>query len=148
MKPNLTSSLQLAAILAAFASLGAAQSQQPPIVRPGAPGGTSKTVSSDEAADLSATRFAAADVLFMQEMIAHHGQALKMAGVAAARAEKDTVRNLAKDLTGTLEADVTMMKEWLTARGQKLDAPPPEEGHVVPGTAKGEEMTQLEQAKG
>ncbi|HEY7820223.1 MAG TPA: DUF305 domain-containing protein, partial [Vicinamibacteria bacterium] len=82
----------------------------------------------------------------MQEMIAHHGQALKMTGLAAERAEKDTVRSLAKELAVTLESDVNMMKEWLTARGQKIEAAPSPD-RVVPGMAKHEEMTKLEQAK-
>jgi uncharacterized protein (DUF305 family) len=139
--------LSIVATLAAFAPLAAAQSQQPPIVRPGAPGSETKVVSPDEAADLSALRFSAGDVRFMQEMIEHHGQALKMTGLAAQRAEKDTVRRLATELAATLESDVKMMKEWLTARGQKIEAAPAPD-RVVPGMAKPEEMAKLEQAKG
>ena len=77
MYRNLQLSIPLAATLAAFASLAPAQSEQPLVVRPGAPGAPSKTVSPNEAADLSATRFSAVDVLFMQEMLAHHEQALQ-----------------------------------------------------------------------
>jgi uncharacterized protein (DUF305 family) len=139
--------LQLAVTLAAFAPFAAAQSQ-PPIVRPGPPGGSSRVVSPGEAADLSDIRYSAADVRFMQEMISHHAQALKMTGLAAQGGEKDVVRVLGKELAGALEADVNMMKEWLTARGQKIEAAPAPDGRVVPGMAKAEDMSRLEQAKG
>jgi uncharacterized protein (DUF305 family) len=148
MKPALSICSQLSAILAGFVSVAAAQSQQPPIVRPGPPGEETKVVSPDEAANLSGIRYSAADVRFMQEMIAHHEQALKMTGLASERGEKDVVQSLATEVSGTLAADVTMMKEWLTARGQKLEAPPAQEGHVVPGMAKAEDLNKLEQAKG
>jgi len=146
MKRDLSFCLQLAAILAAF-PLSAAQTE-PPIVRPGPPGGETKVVSPDEAADLSGLRYSAADVRFMQEMIAHHAQALKMTGLAAERGEKDAVRLLAKELSGTLEADVAMIKEWLTGRGQKIEAAPAQDGHVIPGMGTAEDMSRLEQAKG
>jgi uncharacterized protein (DUF305 family) len=147
MRRKLPFLLQIAATLAAFALFAAAQTQ-PPIVRPGPPGGTTKVVSPDEAANLSGIRYSAADVRFMQEMISHHAQALKMTGLAAERVEKDAVRNLAKEIAGTLEADVNMMKEWLTARGQKIEAAPAQDGRVVPGMAKAEDMSRLEGAKG
>jgi len=147
MRRKLPFLLQIAATLAAFALFAAAQTQ-PPIVRPGPPGGTTKVVSPDEAANLSGIRYSAADVRFMQEMISHHAQALKMTGLAAERVEKDAVRNLAKEFAGTLEADVNMMKEWLTARGQKIEAAPAQDGRVVPGMAKAEDMSRLEGAKG
>ena len=147
MRRKLPFLLQIASTLAAFALFAAAQTQ-PPIVRPGPPGGTTKVVSPDEAANLSGIRYSAADVRFMQEMISHHAQALKMTGLAAERVEKDAVRNLAKEFAGTLEADVNMMKEWLTARGQKIEAAPAQDGRVVPGMAKAEDMSRLEGAKG
>jgi uncharacterized protein (DUF305 family) len=147
MKRDLSFCLQLAAILAAFVPLAAAQTE-PPIVRPGPPGGATKVISPDEAADLSDLRYSAADVRFMQEMISHHAQALKMTGLAAERGEKDAVRNLAKELSGTLEADVTLMKEWLTARGQKIEAAAAQDVRFIPGMATAEDMSKLEQAKG
>ena len=147
MKRALTSCLQLALFVSATVPLAAAQSQ-PPIVRPGPPGGASKTVSPDEAANLSDIRYSAGDVRFVQEMISHHAQALEMTGLAAERGEKEAVRNFSKEIAGTLEADVTLMKEWLTARGQKIEAAPAPDGQVVPGMATAEDMSRLEQAKG
>ena len=95
--------LQLTAILAVLAAFAAAQqTQQPPIVKPGAPGEGTKVVSSDEAANLSGLRYSAGDVRFMQELLSQHEQALKMTGLAGERAEKDAVRSLAKELGGTL----------------------------------------------
>ncbi len=146
MKREFPFLLPIAAILA-FMPLAAAQTQ-PPIVRPGPPGGETKVVSPDEAVDLSNLRYSAADVRFLQEMISRHAQALKMTGLAAERGEKEAVRILAKELGGTLEADVSMMKEWLTARGQKIEPPPAEDGHFIPGMATAEDMSKLEQAKG
>jgi uncharacterized protein (DUF305 family) len=147
MRRKFPHSLQLAATLAGFASIAFPQTE-PPIVRPGRPGGATKVVSPDEAADLSGLRHSAADLRFMQEMISHHAQALKMTGLAVERGEKETVRNLAKEIAGTLEADVTMMKEWLTARGQTVEPPPARDGHFIPGMATPEDMGKLEQAKG
>jgi uncharacterized protein (DUF305 family) len=147
MRRKLRFLVQLAATLAAFAPIAFAQTQ-PPIVRPGPPGGATKVVSPDEAANLSEIRYSAADVRFMQEMISHHAQALKMTGLGAERGEKDAVRNLGKEVAGTLEADVNMMREWLTARGQEIEAAPAQDGRVIPGMATAEDMSKLEQAKG
>jgi uncharacterized protein (DUF305 family) len=150
MRREVPCSLRIAATLAAFAPIAFAQTQ-PPIVRPGPPGGETKVVSPDEAADLSGLRYSAADVRFMQDMIAHDGQALEMTGLAAERGEKEAVRTLAKELAGTLEADVTLMKEWLIARGQPTEAAqaqPAQAPRFVPGMAKAEDMRRLEGAKG
>ncbi|HSF15166.1 MAG TPA: DUF305 domain-containing protein [Vicinamibacteria bacterium] len=147
MSRELALCLSIVTTFAVFQPFAFAQTQ-PPIVKPGAPGEATKVVSPDEAANLSGIRFSAADVRFMQEMLSNHEQALKITGLANVRGEKDAVRNLAKELAGTLEGDVGMMKEWLTSRGQELEAPPAQDGRVVPGMAKAEDISRIEEAKG
>ncbi len=78
----------LIAILLSFVALGTAESQTqppPPIVRPGPPGESARVISAAEASDLAGTQYIEADVRFVQEMIAHHAQALEMIGTRFSR---------------------------------------------------------------
>ena len=50
----------------------------PNIVQPGAPGQPTRTLSAEDLANLPTERYGDADVRFMQGMIHHHAQALRM----------------------------------------------------------------------
>ncbi len=141
----------LAAILAAFVPLGVTAQSQPPIVKPGAPGETSRLISANEASDLAGIQYAEADVRFMQGMISHHAQALEMTALLATRTERDVMRQLAKRIDLSQQDEIRLMQEWLRARGQKetgVDAHHAQGAHLMPGMLTPEEMSRLEQARG
>ncbi len=143
----------LVAILAAFVPLGTAegQTQQPPIVQPGAPGEPGRLISAEEASDLAGIQYSEADVRFMQGMISHHAQALEMTGLLATRTEREVMRQLAKRIELSQEDEIRMMQEWLRARGQKVtevDAHHAHDARLMPGMLTTEEMSRLEQSRG
>ena len=138
-------------VIVAFLPLGTRESQaQPPIVQPGAPGEPSRQISAGEASDLAGIQFSDADVKFMQGMISHHAQALEMTALLLSRSERGVMRRLAQRIELSQEDEITMMQEWLRARGE--DAPNTDAHHaagaeLMPGMLSEEEMSQLEQAR-
>ena len=125
--------------------------RQAPIVQPGAPGQPAHPVSPQAAADLSAIRYTAADVQFMQRMIAHHGQALEMTALAPTRTTNKDMRLLMKRIELSQADDIMLMQQWLTSRGEPLPdshAPHEHDAALMPGMLTDAEMAQLAASKG
>jgi uncharacterized protein (DUF305 family) len=139
----------IAAIVISAGAMLAAQTA--PIVQPGAPGQPMRPLTADRARDLSGVLHTAADVRFMQGMIAHHAQALDMTALVASRAEKEAIRVLAARIEVSQKDEIKMMREWLEARGE---AAPAEHAHhaagspPMPGMLSAGEMARLGQASG
>lgn len=105
--------------------------------------------------------FSAADVTFAQQMIPHHSQAVKMATLAATRAQDPAVKNLAAQIVAGQGPEIEAMQRLLEAWGQPLvpamdgmdhAAMSPEElatmSADMPGMVAEEEMAALAAAKG
>lgn len=105
--------------------------QTPPIFNPGAPGAPSRVVSAREAVELSRTTFTAADAAFMQHMIVHHGQAVEMVELLETRGSHPTVRLLARRIALSQQAEMALMRGWLTDRNQPMDMPGMGAGHAA-----------------
>jgi uncharacterized protein (DUF305 family) len=123
----------------------------PAIVQPGAPGEDSAVITAEAASDLSRVRHTPADVRFMQGMIGHHAQALEMTALLPARTSRDEMRLLARRLEASQADEITMMQQWLTARGQPR--PDPHAHHaqgaaLMPGMLSPDEMARLAAAQG
>lgn len=93
----------------------------------------------------------AADVAYLQMMVAQHRQGLEMARLAADRSRREEVRTLAAAVESTQTEELRRMTSWLTAWSEPttLDGPPP--AHVFHGArpATGaKEIKALKQAKG
>ena len=121
-----------------------------PIVQPGAPGQSSKRITASEAAPpLRAP--SAADVSFMQGMIMHHSQAVKMTDLLRVRTHNKELRELGKRISISQTDEMKYMRQWLEDRGQpvmhmdhmNMDAMP-----LMPGMLTPQQMTALEQARG
>ena len=112
--------------------------QTPPIFNPGAPGQASRVVTADEAVALSRTTFNTADVAFMQHMIVHHAQAVEMVELLRAQGADATVKLLGERIALSQEAEMAIMREWLTVRGQSVDmAGMDHAAHTAPAVAAG-----------
>jgi uncharacterized protein (DUF305 family) len=138
-------------VLAGASCRSAAVSPGPPIVQPGLPGEPGRVVSPIEAADLSRVRFTAADVAFMQGMIAHHAQAVEMTGLVKTRTDRDDLKTLALRIGLSQADEIQMMERWLRDRGQ--DVPGPHAAHVhddtvMPGMLTVARMSELAAATG
>jgi len=104
--------------------------------------------------------FNAADVVFAQEMILHHGQAIAMAEVVLAASTDAEVRALAEQIEAAQDPEIATMSGWLDEWGH--DAPDPAgsgamgdmgsggtmPAMAMPGMMTGEEMDELEAATG
>ncbi len=65
-----------------------------------------------EAVQIS-TAHNAADVMYLQMMIAHHGQGLELVGLAGTRAQQAEIKTLAAAVQATQDDEVTVMRSWL-----------------------------------
>jgi len=101
----------------------AAGSQTPPIFHPGAPGQPSRVVTAAEAVELGRSSFVAADVAFMQHMIVHHAQAVEMVELLETRGADPSVKLLGRRIALGQQAEMDLMRGWLTDRGQPLRMP-------------------------
>ncbi|WP_308249736.1 DUF305 domain-containing protein [Sphaerisporangium fuscum] len=119
-----------------------------PVIAPGRPGEAARTLAPDEAATAVPSPTAdAADVVFMQDMIVHHRQALDMSTPAATRAASEEVKRLAARIAATQEPEIQAMIRWLRGQGQRV----PEHHdahHAMPGMATPEQMSALNAARG
>ncbi|OAB57899.1 DUF305 domain-containing protein [Leptolyngbya valderiana BDU 20041] len=139
----------VAAFLLALTSLTFAQS---PIVQPGAPGQPSREISADEAIELAALRYTAADVKFMRDMVPHHSQALDMSVLAPERSQDPDLIELARKIETTQRDEIAYMQSWLTERGEPeapMDWHHHAHGdHAMEGMATHEEMEALAASRG
>ncbi len=107
-------------LMAGLLALSAAP-QIPPIFQPGAPGAPSRVISADEAYALGRSSFTPDDVAFMQHMIVHHAQAVEMVELLQTRGAHPTVRRLGQRIAQSQEAEMALMRDWLSDRGQPLE---------------------------
>lgn len=127
----------------------------PNIVQPGAPGEPSRTLSIEELAALEPERHVDVDTAFMQGMIHHHAQALRMTALVPKRSASDDVQTLARRIDVSQEGEIELMTDWLRARGEPAPELHRRHGHahgggqvVMPGMLSEEELRQLEAADG
>jgi uncharacterized protein (DUF305 family) len=87
-----------------------------------------------------------ANVAFMQNMIAHHAQALEMTAMTAARSRRDDIKLLARRITESQASETTLMQGWLRRRDKP--AADPSHGHHadMPGMLTLAELETLSRA--
>jgi uncharacterized protein (DUF305 family) len=123
-----------------------------PIVHPGAPGEQPRSLSAEEAIEVANTGYSPDDVRFMQGMIPHHRQAVRMAALVADRTNRPELIDLAGRIDASQEDEVAFMQKWLRARGEPVPEPAAHEGmhagHLVRGMATPEQLAELERLEG
>jgi uncharacterized protein (DUF305 family) len=103
-----------------------ASGQQAPIVQPGAPGQSSRSLS-PEAARMPARPPTEADTEFMQGMIHHHSQAVEMTDLLRTRTRTPELQALGKRISISQADEIKYMKQWLEDRGKAV---PMDHGHM------------------
>jgi uncharacterized protein (DUF305 family) len=91
--------------------------------------------------------YTGADVLFMQQMIGHHGQALLMTALVPTNTGNADLRLLAEKIEVSQRDEIASMQRWLRARGEAL----PDSSmhhHDMPGLLTDEELATLGKARG
>lgn len=128
----------LSAVLAvALGGCSDSEPDGPKVIQPGAPGEPNKTGDADpvERSD----QWNHTDVAFMQMMIPHHHQALKMSAMAEKHARSKGVRILADRIRGAQAPEIQAMSAWLDERNievPRADADPKEFDHSQHGHNK------------
>lgn len=56
----------------------------------------------------------------MQHMVIHHGQAVEMVGLLRDKGSDPTVKLMGERIARSQEAEIELMRNWLTDRGQAL----------------------------
>ena len=120
------------------------------ILQPGAPGQSTKTISTAAATDLSKVGATAADIKFMQGMIGHHAQAVEMVDLLMKNSNSNAMKNLGLRIKVSQDDEMNMMRKYLADRGAAVPGPHShhEPGGFMPGMLTPEEMTELGNAKG
>ncbi|MEV0321417.1 DUF305 domain-containing protein [Streptomyces sp. NPDC050659] len=121
----------------------------PSVIAPGKPGETAATMSAEDAAKQRTDDDSpnSADFSYVQMMIPHHAQALKMTELAPKRAESAKVKRLADRITAAQRPEIGAMKGWLKNNGGAKK----QHGHdhgTMPGMATETQLKQLRAAKG
>lgn len=115
--------------------------EDPVIQHPGGPDGSTAT------ATPTSEPVSAADVEFVQSMIAHHAQAVTLAGLADGRAADPELASFAERIAQAQQAELDSMAQWLQQRGFDLG----EHDHdasTMPGGISATTMDRAEQATG
>jgi uncharacterized protein (DUF305 family) len=142
----------LAAMTAACASAG--QPQQNP-AQPAVAANTSAPVT-DTTVDAQHD-YTAADIQFMDGMIAHHAQALLMAGWAESHGASPAVLTLTSRITNAQKDEIAGMQKWLRDRHQPVPEPDPhgmmmnmngmQHEMLMPGMLTESQLKQLDEAR-
>jgi uncharacterized protein (DUF305 family) len=135
--------LVLTAVLLGGCSGDSGDSAQPTetveVVQPGAPGEGTRTLTPEDVERIEAAPHTKADVRFMQSMIHHHAQALRMARLVPKRSRQRDVRLLAQRIDLSQAGEIELMQNWLKARNEAAPELHPVHGHAH-GVGQGRSM--------
>jgi uncharacterized protein (DUF305 family) len=102
--------------------------------------------------------YTAADIAFMSGMIAHHAQAVKMAGWAESHGASKSLQIFCGRIAMGQTAEIGLMQAWLRDRNQPVPEPDPrgmkmmmggmEHIMTMPGMLTEAQMAQLDSARG
>jgi len=109
------------------------------------------------ASDTAAPLYTAADIEFMDGMIAHHAQALLMAGWAESHGASPTILTLTARITNAQKDEIVAMQRWLRDRHQPVPEPNPhgmtmnmggmQHEMLMPGMLTEDQLKQLDAAR-
>ena len=140
----------LTIILLSLAAVNVAQ--EVPIIHPGAPGEASRDLSAEEAIEIADTSYSPDDIMFMQDMVPHHNQAVQMAELVGERTNRQEINDLAGRINASQEDEIGFMLQWLRDRGEEMPDPTEHDemqtSHMMAGMASPEQMGELTEAEG
>jgi uncharacterized protein (DUF305 family) len=124
---------------------------QPPgprVVQPGAPGQPGRTLSRDDLSSFAPPSHTPADTRFMQHMIAHHEQALRMTALVPGRGASPDVTQLAGRIDVSQRDEISLMRRWLAEHREPTTAPDHAGHETMPGMLTPDQLSRLEAARG
>lgn len=120
------------------------------MVQPGAPGEATREYGGGPIDRIEGAAFTEADVEFMQGMIHHHAQALRMTDLVADRTRDEGFRQMALRMRISQTDEIAMMRRWLEARNLEVPDVDMHAGMLMPmpGMLSPEQMQTLRDAEG
>lgn len=149
---NRISRLAVPCLLAALAGCAGNPSPEPP-----AAGGT-QAGNAFPTGGMRNQPYSPADVHFMSGMIAHHAQAVVMAGWAPSHGASDAIQRLCERIVVGQRDEIALMQDWL--RERRLPVPDPlgdggsggmagmDHGELMPGMLNASQMAELDASRG
>jgi uncharacterized protein (DUF305 family) len=117
------------------------------VIVPGRPGESAAVSDSDRVRAPDGSTYNTVDATFVRMMIVHHGQAVRMADLAADRAGSPAMRALAMRISAAQKPEIAVLRAWLQAR--RLDETDPGHDHAtMPGMQSEAEVNALAAARG
>jgi len=92
--------------------------------------------------------YSAADVRFMQGMIAHHGQAVQMARMAESHGANAQLLKFTQKIDQSQRGEIKLMQWWLGDRDQVVPDSNSHHSMTMPGMLTAEQLKQLDAARG
>jgi uncharacterized protein (DUF305 family) len=127
----------------------------PNIVQPGAPGEATRTLTPEQLTEIAPPDHTEEDVAFVQGMIHHHAQALRMTALVPKRSSWTDLEKLALRMDVAQEGEIEQMQGWLEARDVDVPELHRAHGHAhgvgqrrMPGMLTETQMAGLAKAKG
>jgi uncharacterized protein (DUF305 family) len=133
----------------------------PRVIQPGAPGEPSRELTPGEVAALDLEiAHTPADVAFMQGMIGHHVQALRMTRLVPDRTQREDIPLFAARMDLSQEDEIALMQRWLEERDEQVpsllaghehdgyDGGADADADLMPGMLTEAELAELEAATG
>jgi uncharacterized protein (DUF305 family) len=130
------------------AAPSAASSGSPvPVIVPGRPGESAQVTDSDKVRAPDGSTYNSIDTTFVQMMIAHHQQAIRMAGLAPERAGNAQLRALADRIVAAQRPEIDVLRSWLQARNLP-ESDPAHDHSTMPGMQTEAAIAELTAARG
>jgi uncharacterized protein (DUF305 family) len=86
------------------------------VLQPGRPGESNAVTDSDSVKPPEVPTYNQVDVAFAQMMIAHHRQAIRMAGLAPQRAANTQLKSMAERMGAAQKIEIDVLEAWLAER--------------------------------
>ena len=91
---------------------------EPLIVQPGFPGAASKIIDAETAIDIADTAYTRDDIIFLQQMIPHHEQAILLSSLVPDRTNSVKIIDLAQRIVSSQKDEILFMQDWLISRDE------------------------------
>jgi uncharacterized protein (DUF305 family) len=119
----------------------------PRVVLPGRPGESARVADAGKVRAPDGSTYNSIDTTFMQMMIAHHAQAIAMAGLAPERAGHAELRSMAARISAAQAPEIARMRAWLRER-RLAETDPGHDHAAMPGMQTDADMAALTAARG
>ena len=121
---------------------------EPLIVQPGIPGAASKIIDAETAIDIADTSYTRDDIIFLQQMIPHHEQAILLSSLVSDRTNSVKIIDLAQRIVSSQKDEILFMQDWLISRDESAHYEMLDHHMKMMGMATKKEIEDLSMLKG